>query len=55
MTGGGFGGCTVSLVETRRATEIGDKIAAGYERETGIAPTVLTSRPSGGAHVVKAS
>ena len=53
MTGGGFGGCTVSLVETARVDEIGKKIAAAYRRETGIEPTVLTSRPSRGAHVVK--
>ena len=53
MTGGGFGGCTVSLVETARVEEIGKKIAAAYQRETGIEPTVLTSRPSRGAHVVK--
>ncbi len=53
MTGGGFGGCTVSLVETARVDEIGKNIAAAYERETGIEPSVLTSRPSRGAHVVK--
>ena len=53
MTGGGFGGCTVSLVETGSVDGIGQKIAAAYERETGIPPTILTSRPSRGAHVVK--
>jgi galactokinase len=52
MTGGGFGGCTVSLVETSRAHDVGKKIAEDYQRETGIAPTLLTSRPSCGAHVV---
>jgi galactokinase len=54
MTGGGFGGCTVSLVETARVEEIGKKIASAYLQETNIEPTVLTSRPSRGAHVVKA-
>jgi galactokinase len=54
MTGGGFGGCTVSLVETADVDEVGQKIAAAYQRETGIEPTVLTSRPSRGAHVVAA-
>lgn len=53
MTGGGFGGCTVSLVETAQVDEVGKRIAADYERETGIKPAVLTSRPSRGAHVVK--
>jgi galactokinase len=53
MTGGGFGGCTVSLVETSKVADVGKKIAAAYQAETGIEPTVLTSRPSRGAHVVK--
>jgi galactokinase len=53
MTGGGFGGCTVSLVDTARVDEIGKRIAAEYERQTGVKPSVLTSRPSRGTHVVK--
>jgi galactokinase len=52
MTGGGFGGCTVSLVETERVDGIGQQIAAAYLREIGIEPTVITSRPSRGAHIV---
>jgi galactokinase len=54
MTGGGFGGCTVSLVETAHVEEIGKKIATAYRQETGIEPSMLTSRPSRGAQVVKA-
>ena len=54
MTGGGFGGCTVSLVETARVGTITERLAARYEKQTGIAPTALTSRPARGAHVVKA-
>jgi galactokinase len=54
MTGGGFGGCTVTLAATDKVDAIAEKIAADYERETGIKPTVLTSRPSRGAHVVRA-
>jgi galactokinase len=53
MTGGGFGGCTVSLVETARVGDIAKKVTTAYQRETGIEPTALTSRPSRGAHVVK--
>jgi galactokinase len=53
MTGGGFGGSTVSLVETARVDEIAGKVTAAYQRETGVEPTALTSRPSRGAHVVK--
>jgi galactokinase len=54
MTGGGFGGCTVSLVQTARVEDVAERIASRYEKQTGIAPTVLTSRPARGAHVVKA-
>jgi galactokinase len=52
MTGGGFGGCTVSLVQTARADQVANQLAAAYERETGITPTPLTSRPGRGAHAV---
>jgi galactokinase len=53
MTGGGFGGCTVSLVQTGRVDSIVERLASRYEQQTSIAPTVLTSRPARGAHVVK--
>ncbi|HEX4415418.1 MAG TPA: galactokinase, partial [Lacipirellulaceae bacterium] len=53
MTGGGFGGCTVSLVETIQATEVTDAIVAGYEKKIGIKPDVITTRPARGAHVVQ--
>jgi galactokinase len=53
MTGGGFGGCTVSLVETGKAAAIAERLSTRYEKKTGISPTPLTSRPARGAHVVK--
>jgi galactokinase len=52
MTGGGFGGCTVSLVETSRVADVADKIARDYQKKTGIEPSVLMSRPARGAHVI---
>jgi galactokinase len=54
MTGGGFGGCTVSLVETSKAQKVTDNLARSYRDQTGIEPSVLTSRPARGAHVVQA-
>jgi len=54
MTGGGFGGCTVSLVETERVDEVARHLATAYRARTGIEPSVLTSRPARGAYVVKA-
>ncbi len=52
MTGGGFGGSTVTLCESKRAAEIAEKMAAEYERQTGIEPQIFASRPSRGAHLV---
>jgi len=53
MTGGGFGGCTVSLVRTDKAKEIGAAIQKEYSRKTGIEPTLFTTRPAQGAFVLK--
>jgi galactokinase len=53
MTGGGFGGCIVSLVKTDRAGDVGNYLTEHYEAETGIEPSVLTSRPARGAHIVQ--
>jgi len=55
MTGGGFGGCTVSLVETDKLENIAGFLTEHYRAETGIEPTVLTSRPARGAHVVQSA
>jgi galactokinase len=52
MTGGGFGGSTVNLVEARRAEDVRREIAAAYEKATGIAPQIHVCAPSEGAGVV---
>ena len=52
MTGGGFGGSTVTLCESRRASEIAATLTAEYEKATGITPQIFASRPSEGAHLV---
>ncbi len=52
MTGGGFGGSTVTLCESRKASEIAETLAAEYEKATGIPPQIFASRPSQGAHLV---
>ena len=38
MTGGGFGGSTVTLCESRRTSEIAATLAAEYDKATDIAP-----------------
>jgi galactokinase len=53
MTGGGFGGCTVTLVETAKVADVADALAKEYRDKTGIVPTVLTSRPARGAHIIE--
>jgi galactokinase len=55
MTGGGFGGCTVSLVETAKVGRVSESLARKYLGKTGIEPTILTSRPARGAHIVQAN
>lgn len=52
MTGGGFGGSTVTLCESRKASDIAETLASEYEKATGITPQIFASRPSLGAHLV---
>jgi galactokinase len=55
MTGGGFGGCTVSLVDSAKVTQVSQQLAEAYQAETGIEPSIITSRPARGAHIVSAT
>jgi galactokinase len=55
MTGGGFGGCTVSLVETAKVESVAQHLLESYRAATGIEPALLTSRPARGAHVIRAT
>ncbi len=54
MTGGGFGGCTVSLVRTARAQEVRETLCRRYREKTGIEPEAFVSRPAQGAEVIRA-
>jgi len=51
MTGGGFGGCTVNLVNTSDAEAFAEQIASRYQERTGIHPDVFVSAASDGASV----
>ncbi len=53
MTGGGFGGCTVTLVETDKAGSVRDSLCRQYRERTGIEPTAFASRPAQGACVIR--
>lgn len=52
LTGGGFGGCTVNLVEASSAQSFVEAMAEGYEKATGIKPEIYQSRASAGAHLL---
>ena len=52
MTGGGFGGSTVTLCESSKAREIAATLSNKYHEATGITPQIFASRPSLGAHLV---
>ena len=53
MTGGGFGGCIVALVQGNKADSISDSICREYEAQTGVKPTAFMTRPGQGAHVIR--
>ncbi len=49
MTGGGFGGCTVSLVQATEADGFIQSVGAAYEEATGLAPMIFSCFPGSGA------
>ena len=53
MTGGGFGGCCVALVESAKVKTIAAKIAKAYQAMTKITPTLFVSRPGQGATLIQ--
>lgn len=53
MTGGGFGGSTVTLCESAHAESIMATMRQAYQQTTGIVPEIFCSRPSRGAHLVE--
>jgi galactokinase len=52
LTGAGFGGCTVNLVEREQADAFSESLANGYESETGIHPEIYICSASNGAELV---
>ncbi len=55
MTGAGFGGCAVALVDPERADSIGAQIVEDFERKWGKHPWALRSPACGGATVTVVS
>jgi galactokinase len=52
MTGGGFGGCTVNLVEANASASFQKHIVQAYAEATGIAPELYICDPAQGAQAV---
>ncbi|HEY3705186.1 MAG TPA: galactokinase [Terracidiphilus sp.] len=55
LTGGGFGGCTVNLVEQQHAREFAAALGQRYAARTGIIPQIHICHASGGANRVQES
>ena len=51
LSGGGFGGITIHLVQKDAAESYGKRIAAAYQQKYGIVPEVIYCRIGGGASV----
>jgi galactokinase len=52
MTGGGFGGCVVAMIESARSGEIREAFGIRYHRQTGILPEMFVTKPADGAAVL---
>ena len=52
MTGGGFGGCTISLVRREALDSVIGHIGEGYHRKTGREATAFMTRPVDGARIL---
>jgi galactokinase len=49
MTGGGFGGCTVNLLQAEMVDTFHERVAAAYEARTGRRPEIYVSEAGPGA------
>jgi galactokinase len=52
MTGAGFGGCAVAMIDATAADDFTAKTAAAYKEETGLDPAVYVCQATNGAEVV---
>ena len=53
MTGGGFGGCTINLVEAEKVEDFRRAVASGYQQATGSAAKIYVSEAASGASEVE--
>jgi galactokinase len=55
MTGGGFGGCTINLVDAEHAVEFQRRVSAEYESAIGLRPDIYICEASQGAELVEST
>jgi galactokinase len=48
MTGAGFGGCTINLVEARSVDEFRERVSSGYQQRTGVKPDIYVCNAADG-------
>jgi galactokinase len=53
LTGGGFGGCTINLVQKEHAEQFAKTLEQRYEQATGIRPEIHICHASAGAHTIE--
>lgn len=53
MMGGGFGGCTINIIEENKITEFTGEITEAYNKAFGIEPELLTVTPGEGTVVTR--
>ena len=53
MTGAGFGGCAIALVDNKKVDEFKEKVSIAYENVTGIKPSFYTSNIGEGTHILQ--
>jgi galactokinase len=53
MTGAGFGGCAVALVEEKNVHEFVDAVSVAYKKKSGLDASVYVCKASAGAGMVK--
>src|ERR1700754_1051834 len=52
MTGGGFGGCTVNLVDADRVEQFKQSVSGEYQEVTGLKPEIYVCEPANGAEEI---
>jgi galactokinase len=53
MTGGGFGGCTINLVDAAESLEFQRRVTAEYESATGLRPDIYVCEASQGVEAIE--